>query len=132
MTGPFEDVREQEQDFIRAQKDRIDQTQRAIGLPDRVTSLKGSPGWQEFVAQVEGIRSQTRRDMEKCPSDSGDKIRILQGRCQALGSMLSIMKTTENNRKALAVQLKEHQDILEKHVRPDGKVVPIQPIGGQV
>ena len=126
----FEDVRTQEADFIKTFKSKIDQLQRVIGLADRVISLRGAPGWQEFVDQVEGIRSRTRRDMEQC-GDSNSEMRTLQGRCQALGSMLAIMKDAENNRKALAEQVKSHQDILNQHVRPDGKVVPIQSIGGQ-
>lgn len=131
MIEPFGDIRDQEANFAKGHKDRIDQLQRIIGLADRVTSLKGAPGWQEFVDQVEGIRARFRRDMEQC-GDKDSELRIFQGRCQALGSMLSIMKDAENNRKALAEQLKTHQDILDQHVRPDGKVMPIQPIGGQV
>ncbi len=126
----FDDVRTQEADFIKTFNSKIDELQRVIGLADRIISLRGAPGWQEFVDRVEEIRSRTRRDMEKC-GDSNAEIRILQGRCQALGSMLSIMKDAENSRKALAVQVKSHQDLLKKHVRPDGKVMPIQSIGGQ-
>jgi chromosome segregation ATPase len=131
MTGPFEDIRKQEHEFTKRHKDRIVQLQQVIALTEKVSALKGAPGWLEFVGEVEALRTRERRAMEQCEANT-DEIRTLQGRCQALGSMLAIMRDAESNRKALAAQMKDHQDILDAHVRSDGKVVPQSPIGGTI
>lgn len=145
LTGPFlhgqSPIREQARDSqwqpvgeveerIRRDSEReIDRLERVIGTAQRIVMLKTAPGFQQFVDSVEGLRKHAETEMVGCTAGN-EQLRILQGRCQGLGSILALMRNTEHNIANLAQQLEAAKQKAASTIRPDGRVVPETAAGG--
>lgn len=126
----FAPIDEQEREYVGELKDRIRKIEGDIGLSDRVLAAINGPGFQDFIEAVRRKRDLTRRDMEGCYDDDSH-MRILQGRTQALTSMISIMTDTQTVKKNLSAELARLKEVLAQTVRPDGKVKPAN-LGGLI
>ncbi len=104
-------------------KGDVDRLQRVINTAQRIMVLKNAPGYQQFEKSIEDLRTHAQNEMVSC-SESTDRLRILQGRCQAFGSILALMRKTEQNIESLAQQLEAAEAKAEQLIRPDGKVKP--------
>lgn len=93
----------------------------AIGLAEKILTLKGGPGWLEFVKAVEDCRIYRRMELELSQGSDAD-LRILQGRCRELGAIVSLMTQTEVNTQSLADRLRGLVLEREVFVKDDGKV----------
>jgi hypothetical protein len=118
----FRPIKDAEADYIRELQDKVRKYKADIVLADRVLAVKNSPGFQEFVIAVRRKRDLTRRDME-CHYGEDSVLRILQGRTQALTSMLSIVEDTEKLRATLAQELARLEELQQATVRQDDKRV---------
>jgi hypothetical protein len=123
----WENVREQEERLTKQFTGEIDRLTRVINLGQRLLTIKNAAGYQQFEKAVEDLRQYAQTEMVGCKGDN-DKLRILQGRCQAFGSILALMRRTEHNIESLSQQLEVVQANAEQVVRPDGKIKP-QTIG---
>ncbi len=106
----------------------IDRLERVINLGQRILTLRTSPGFQQFESAVQDLRTHAQNEMVGCTAGN-EQLRILQGRCQALSSILALMRNTEQNLGSLANQLEAAKAKAAAVIRPDGKVVP-EPFGG--
>ena len=61
---------------------------------------------------------------------SNEQLRILQGRCQAFGSILSLMRNAERNVQNLSQRLETIKSKGAANIREDGRVVPEPAVGG--
>lgn len=112
-----------------ATKERIDSLQRQIALVQRIMPLKHSPGFKEFESTVQDCLDHAQNEMVN-GTRGNEQMRVLQGRCQAFGSILAFMRNSEQQLQNLAQQLEAAQGQAAQVVRPDGKVVPEPMVGG--
>jgi hypothetical protein len=124
----FTMIGDQEREQTRELDERIRKIEGDIGLADRTLAAVHGPGFQDFIEAVRRKRDLTRRDMEGCYDDDSH-MRILQGRTQALTSMISILTDTETVKRNLSAELARLKEFRSQTVRPDGKVKPVT-IGG--
>jgi hypothetical protein len=125
----WQPIGQAEEEIRKQAKGDVDRLERVLNLGQRMLSLKNSPGFQQFEQAVEDIRRHAQNEMMGCGSDN-NQLRILQGRCQAYGSILALMRNTEQNLSNLANQLESAKERVTQIVRPDGKVVPEPMVGG--
>lgn len=118
----FRSVRDQEAEYIADLRAKMRKLRADIGLADRVLVLKNAPGFTEFVTAVTRKRDLVRRDMETCFGDN-TVLRMLQGRTQALTSILSIVSDTEKLRAKLNEDLDQLMELEKATVRQDDKRV---------
>ncbi len=118
----FRSVREQEAEYITDLRAKMGKLRADIGLADRVLVLRNAPGFVEFVTAVTRKRDLVRRDMETCFGDNST-LRMLQGRTQALTSILSIVRDTEKLRAKLNEDLDQLMELEKTTVRQDDKRV---------
>lgn len=119
----FRPVQETEghlREWAKKEKDRL---QRAINLAQRLMSLRNAPGYQPFQKAIEDLKTHAQEQMIT-HSGQNDDLRVLQGRCQAYGSILALMRRTESSIENLSQQLKAVEERAASMVRADGKVVP--------
>ena len=124
----WQPVAEHEDEIRQRTKGEIDRIERAYALGQRTLVLKGSPGFDPFVQAIEDLRTHAKNQMVDCTAGN-EQLRILQGRCQAFGSILALMRNTERNLQTLAQQLEAAKQKAAVAIRPDGRVVP-EPVGG--
>lgn len=118
----FRSVKEREAEYIADLRGKMRKLRADIGLADRVLVLKNAPGFTEFVTAVTRKRDLVRRDMETCFGDNST-LRMLQGRTQALTSILTIVKDTEKLRAKLNEDLDQLMELEKATVRQDDKRV---------
>jgi len=121
--GQWEQVAETEEKIRKQFSGEIDRLTRVINLGQRLLTIKNAPGYQQFEQAVEDLRQYAQTEMVGCKGD-GDQLRILQGRCQAFGSILALMRRTEHNIESLSQQLEVVQAKAEQVIQPDGKMKP--------
>lgn len=121
--GQWEQVAETEERLRKQFSGEIDRLTRVINLGQRLIVLKNSPGYQQFEEAVVDMRTYAQNEMVSC-KDGNDQIRILQGRCQAFGSILALMRRTEHNIENLSQQLKVVREKADRAIGPNGKIRP--------
>ncbi len=121
--GQWEQVAETEERVRKQFSGDIDRLTRVINTAQRVLAIKNAPGYQQFEQSVIDLRQYAQTEMVGC-KDGNDQIRILQGRCQAFSSILSLMRNTEHNIKNLSQQLEVVQEKADRAVGPNGKIRP--------
>jgi hypothetical protein len=126
----FRPVKETEAEIRKASTQEIDRLERVIGLGQRILVLRNAPGFQQFESSVQDLRTHAQNEMVGCTAGN-EQLRILQGRCQGLGSILALMRNTEQNLESLAQQLEVAQHKATTAIREDGKVVP-EPAAGTI
>ena len=119
----WENVRNTEERISKELNGEIDRITRVINLGQRLLVIKNAPGYQQFEQAVEDLRTYAQNEMVGCKGEN-DQLRILQGRCQAFGSILALMRRTEHNLESLSQQLEANQAKAEQIIKPDGKVKP--------
>jgi hypothetical protein len=117
----FWDERAQERAVTTRLDAEINNLKGAIGLAEKILTLRGNSGWAEFVKAIEDCRVYRRQELELSQGSDAD-LRILQGRCRELGSIVSLMTQTESNTQALAGRLEGVQKERALFVKPGGKV----------
>lgn len=118
------------EDSIRKQsREDIDRLERGINLAQRILTLKSAPGFQQLVDSISNLEEHAKRQMVANDTSNSD-LRTLQGRCQAFGSILAVMRKAEQHVENLAQQLEHAKERAAKTIRPDGKVVPETLVGG--
>lgn len=122
-------IKETEAKIRKESQGEIDRLERVINLGKRMLSIKSSPGFQQFEAALKDLRTHSQNEMVGCTA-ANEQLRILQGRCQAFGSILALMRNTEQNLQSLAQQLETAQHKAASIIREDGKVVPEPAAGG--
>jgi len=125
----FRPVKETEAEIRKASAKEIDRLERVINLGKRILVLRNASGFQQFESSVQDLRTHAQNEMVGCTAGN-EQLRILQGRCQGLGSILALMRNTEQNLESLAQQLEVAQDKAMTVIREDGKVVPEPAAGG--
>jgi hypothetical protein len=118
----FRPIQEQEAEYIAELRGKIRKIQGDLGLADRVLVLKNAPGFSEFLTAVRRKRDLIRRDMETC-QEGNEVLRMLQGRTQALTSIISIVSDTEKVKANLAMELDRLKELEKATVRQDDKRV---------
>jgi hypothetical protein len=121
-------ILEDEQKLIAHARAEVDRLERIINAAQRILVLKGAPGFQQFEQAVTDLRAHAQNEMVGCVAGN-EQLRILQGRCQAFSSILTLMRNTEHNIQTLATQLATAKEKAAAIIRPDGKVTP-EPVGG--
>lgn len=145
LTGPFlhgqsplqgqqqetqwQSVTETEKQVRQSAAKEIDRLERVINLAQRMLSIKAAPGFQQFEQSVEDLRTHAQNEMVGC-TRGNEQLRILQGRCQALSSILALMRNTEHKIESLAQQLVAAKEKTATLIRPDGRVAPQPAVGG--
>ena len=117
------DSKYQEREIIADIDARIRNAQSAIAVAQKIVALKFSPGWSSFEKAVEGLRESRRNELEMSMGRDSE-MRIVQGRCLELGSVLALMRDTERNLQGLASNLEVLKKARSRHVTEDGKVKP--------
>lgn len=125
----FRPVKETEVEIRKGAAQEIDRLERVINLGQRILVLRNAPGYQQFESSVRDLRTHAQNEMVGCTAGN-EQLRILQGRCQGLGSILALMRNTEQNLESLAQQLEVAQHKAQMLIREDGKVVPEPAAGG--
>jgi len=125
----FRPVKETETEIRKGAAKEIDRLERVINLGQRILVLRNAPGYQQFESSVRDLRTHAQNEMVGCTAGN-EQLRILQGRCQGLGSILALMRNTEQNLESLAQQLEVAQHKAMTLIREDGKVVPEPAAGG--
>ena len=125
----FRPVKETETEIRKGAVKEIDRLERVINLGKRILVLRNAPGFQQFESSVQDLRTHAQNEMVGCTAGN-EQLRILQGRCQGLGSILALMRNTEQNIESLAQQLDVAQHKAQEIIREDGKVVPQPAAGG--
>ena len=125
----FRPVQETEEKIRKGAAKEIDRLERVINLGKRILVLRNAPGFQQFESSVQDLRTHAQNEMVGCTAGN-EQLRILQGRCQGLGSILALMRNTEQNIESLAQQLDVAQHKAQEIIREDGKVVPEPAAGG--
>lgn len=118
----FQPIQEQEAEYISELRGKIRKLRGDMGLADRVLVLKNAPGFAEFLTAVRRKRDLIRRDMETCRGENSE-LRMLQGRTQALTSIIAIVSDTEKVKANLAKELDRLQELEKATVRQDDKRV---------
>jgi hypothetical protein len=126
----FRPVKDTEAEIRKASAKEIDRLERIINLGKRILVLRNAPGFQQFESSVHDLRTHAQNEMVGCTAGN-EQLRILQGRCQGLGSILALMRNTEQNLESLAQQLEVAQHKAATVIREDGKVVP-EPAAGTI
>lgn len=124
----YPDQREEEKRIRESIQSRKDALEREINLGRASLAIQHAPGFKEFIHQVQGLSDRAKRDMVACTAADAH-LRVLQGRCQAYGVILGLMRSTENGIENLSQQLEAVRHKAAQSIRPDGKVVP-EPLGG--
>lgn len=106
-----------------------ERVERAINAAQRIIPLKHSPGFQQFEQAIEDLRTHAKNEMVACTAGN-EQLRILQGRCQAFGSILALMRNAERNIESLSQRLETIQSKAAANIREDGRVVPEPAVGG--
>jgi len=122
-------IKETEEAIRKQAAEEIDRLERVINLGHRMLTIKSSPGFQQFEQAIQDLRSHAKNEMVACTAGN-EQLRILQGRCQAFGSILALMRNTEQNLQSLAQQLQAAQHKAASIIREDGKAVPEPAVGG--
>ncbi len=125
----WEPVKDTEERVRKESAAEIDRLERIINLGQRMSVIKNSPGFQQFEEALQDLRTHAQNEMVGCKAGN-EQLRILQGRCQAFGSILALMRKTEQNLESLAVSLEAARQRAAAVIRPDGKVVPEPMVGG--
>jgi len=116
----WDPVKKQEEDYLRPRLAQIDQLKGAVGLATRCMTLRNQPGYADFVKLVQDIHDAALSELVDSTGDSAT-VHVLQGKVQAFKNILHVMKNTENQRDALAVQLKAAQDEVATMVDANGR-----------
>lgn len=106
---PLWDVRDREakeEAELRRAKERLE---REINLGRRASTLQHQPGYQDFVKAVEGVHQAVITKMVGCNGDDS-LMRVLQGKAQALGDVLTLLTKSDRQVAALEIQLKTLQN----------------------
>ena len=119
----FWDAKAQERAVVQRIDAEINNLHGAVALAEKILVLKGNAGWQDFVKAIEDCRAYRRQELELSQGSDAD-LRILQGRCRELGSIMSLLTQTEINAQTLVSRLKGLQIERETFVKTDGKVQP--------
>ena len=119
----FWDEKAQERAVIHGLDMQINNLKGAVGLATKILALKGNAGWLEFVKAIEDCRAYRRQELE-LSNEADSDLRILQGRCRELGSIVALMTQTETNTEVLAGRLKGLVAERALYVKEDGKVKP--------
>lgn len=122
-TDEFWDMEAQEKAAVGRIDTEINNLRSATTLAEKILSLKGNAGWQEFVKAIEDCRAHRRTELELSTGTDAE-LRILQGRCRELGAIVSLMTQTEKNTEVLAARLQHLEQERALYVREDGKVIP--------
>ena len=117
------DVKAQERMAVSKIDAEINNLRGAVGLAEKILALKGNAGWLEFVKAIEDCRAYRRQELE-LSAGTNDELRIMQGRCRELGSIVSLMTHTEDSTKLLASRLDGLVEERALFVKDDGKVKP--------
>lgn len=103
--GSWPDVREQERLERDRHRERTDALRAAIALADRLLAIGRGDG---YAALQRALEDMLRHRTETLFSVRVDRdAAVLQGRCQELRAVLSLMRDTQANRDALAKELEE-------------------------
>lgn len=125
----FRPVGETEAQVQKETAREIDRLKRIINTGQRMLVLRNAPGFQQFESSIRDLRTHAQNEMVGCTAGN-EQLRILQGRCQGLGSILALMRNMEQNLESLAQQLEVAQHKASTIIREDGKVVPEPMAGG--
>lgn len=123
----FWDIRAQETRTQDSYKRQIDQLKRVINLGQQTLSLRGQPGFLQFIEAIEGLREAEQAKLVACYSGN-DHMRIIQGKAQALNDILALLRDTEKSIEGLEARLEAVQNEMHVTVTPDGKVIT-EPLG---
>lgn len=105
----FEERRAEELGQLRS---KLRDRKSAVAVADRLLALEGQAGYREFVTELE--RRRDARVHELVTTTSSDSyLRVLQGRCQELGALISLMRNLRENREALATEVSRLEDELD-------------------
>lgn len=104
----FEDVREQERRMRQEHADYVANIQHAISLCEGILQLETSGGFRQFQETLAGMLQHRTTELLSARDDRTTA--VLQGRCQELKAILSLMRETRSNKEALANAIKEAED----------------------
>lgn len=125
----FEPIADTEARIRKESSEEISRLERIINLGQRMTAIKNAPGFQQFEQAISDLRKHAQNEMVICTA-SNEQLRILQGRCQAFSSILSLMQNTDRTLGSLTQSLDEAKTRAASVIRPDGRVVPESMVGG--
>lgn len=117
--GAFEDVRETERRAREEHASHVENLRAAIALSDGILLLEGAAGFRQFQATIEDLLRHRTSELLSVRDDRSAA--VLQGRCQELRAILSLMASTRANREALANALKTAEDRfreIERSLKP--------------
>lgn len=120
-------VKDQEQHVHDVFKGEIAHLDRLISLAKSLLSIRNQPGYQEFVSRLVKLKEAESAKLLACVDDN-NRMRMIQGRAQALSDILGIVEDTEKNLKGLDARRKAVKNEYEAHLTPDGNVIP-DPLG---
>ena len=121
----WKDVRDTEREIIQECKTRLESAQRQLALAERAVSIKGSPGYDEFIQKVVELRDATIRELVGTYGVDS-YLRVLQGKAQALGDVLAIMTRGDSLLTQLAEKAVEAQNALSEAQRRIPKQKPAE------
>lgn len=123
--GGFEDVREVERRTRQEHADFIANMQAAIQLCDAVLQGENSSAHKAIFATLEDMLKHRTTELLSAREDR--PAAVLQGRCQELRAILSLMSNARQNREALAKAVKEAEDRfreIERSFKPTPETKP--------
>jgi hypothetical protein len=104
----FEDVREQERRARQDHADFVTKMRQAIAMCDGIIQLETSGGFKHVQSTLADMLQHRTTELLSAREDRSAA--VLQGRCQELKAILSLMANTRGNREALANALKAGED----------------------
>lgn len=121
---PFLYIADQEARVIQTGRQRISALEGRIHLVKAILNVKVSPGWTEYVKQVELLRA---RLIEQVLDQGSDKREYLAGTCAALTMILRIIAEADKDLERSEKQLAE---IIQKSKAwtSEGRILPQSPI----
>lgn len=117
--GGFEDVRETERKARQSHADYVKDRQQAIALVDGILQLETSGGFRQFQTTLRDMLDSRTTELLSVREDRAAA--VLQGRCQELRLILSLMQQARERRQALAKDVAEAEDRfreLERSFKP--------------
>ena len=117
--GQWEDVREQERQARDAHAALITNIRVAISIADGLLQITTSGGYKHLQTAFEDMLKHRTTELLSARDDRSAT--LLQGRCQELKAILSLVTATKENRQVLARTLEEEENRfrdLERSFKP--------------
>jgi hypothetical protein len=117
--GEFQDTRAMEAQARIEHGDRLANLKHSVSLCDGILQLEASAGFKHLQQTLTDMLEHRTRELLSVREDRAAA--VLQGRCQELRVILSLMAQARGNREALAKAITDEEDRfseLERHFKP--------------